>query len=152
MKAPPTNPKNDEDPSPITQLDGLNDSFSSTSSVTAQEIPVISNKNQFEHRPRYRPRKSRKPRIVCTVKRSNNQLEALSLPTMMNINPRSIYNKSDEFHTLVTELEVDLITMSESWERESLPLDQLIKLDNYQVISNVHQRTGKGDRPTIIAN
>ena len=42
--------------------------------------------------------------------------------------------------------------MSESWERENLTLDKVIKLDNYQVISNVHQRTGKGGRPAIIVD
>ena len=56
----------------------------------------------------------------------------------------------DEFHQLVTELSVDLIFMSESWERESLTLDQIIDLDNYQVISNVHQRHVVGGRPALI--
>ena len=31
-------------------------------------------------------------------------------------------------------------------------LDQIINLDNYQIISNVHQRTGRGGRPAIIVN
>ena len=42
--------------------------------------------------------------------------------------------------------------MSESWERENLTLDEIIKLDEHEVISNVAQRTGKGGRPAIIAN
>ena len=42
--------------------------------------------------------------------------------------------------------------MSESWERESLTLDQIIDLENYQVISNVYQRTGMGGRPALIIN
>ena len=71
---------------------------------------------------------------------------------MINPNPRSVYNKVDEFHTRVTELSADLIFMSESWERESLTLDQIINLDNYQVISNVYQRTGMGGRPALIIN
>ena len=68
-------------------------------------------------------------------------MEALSLPTVINLNPQSVYNKIDESHTLMTELEVDIICMSESWEQENLTLDQVIKLDNYKIISNVHQRT-----------
>ena len=87
-----------------------------------------------------------------SVKRSNKSLEALELPSVMNLNPRSIYNKIDEFHTLVSELEVDLVCMSESWEREGLTLDQIITLENYQVISNVHQRTGMGGRPALVIN
>ena len=86
------------------------------------------------------------------VKRSNKVLEALDLPSVLNLNPRSVYNKVDEFHSLVQELQVDLLFMSESWERENKTLDKIIKLDNYQVISNVHQRSGKGGRPALIIN
>ena len=42
--------------------------------------------------------------------------------------------------------------MSESWERENKPLDEVIKIDDFQVISNVHQRKGNGGRPAIIVN
>ena len=47
---------------------------------------------------------------------------------------------------------VDLICMSESWERESLQLNEIIQLEYYIVISNVHQRKGVGGRPAIIVN
>ena len=78
--------------------------------------------------------------------------QALSLPTLCNMNPRSVYNKIDEFHTFVEEEEIDLLFMSESWERSYLTLDQIIKLEDHVVISNVSQRVGKGGRPAIIAN
>ena len=68
------------------------------------------------------------------------------------MNPRSVYNKVDEFHAFVEEEEVDLLFMSELWEREHLTLDQIIKLEDHAVISNVFQRTGKGGRPAIIVN
>ena len=42
--------------------------------------------------------------------------------------------------------------MSESWEREQKTLDQIIKLPDYVVISNVHQRSGVGGRPALIIN
>lgn len=58
----------------------------------------------------------------------------------------------DKFHDFVKEHEVDLVIMSESWERENLQLTDIIQLDNYKVISNVHQRKGRGGRPAIIAN
>ena len=74
------------------------------------------------------------------------------MPTVINLNPRSVYNKVNEFHSLVSELEVDLVFMSESWERESLTLDQIIDLDNYKVISNVYQRSGMGGRPALVIN
>ena len=68
------------------------------------------------------------------------------------MNPRSLYNKIDEFHELVKEEELDVIFLSESWEREHLPLDQIINLEEYTVISNVSQRKEVGGRPAIIAN
>ena len=68
------------------------------------------------------------------------------------MNPRSVYNKIEEFHTFVEEEEVDLVLMSESWEREELTLQEIINLEDHVVISNVHQRTGKGGRPAIIVN
>ena len=47
---------------------------------------------------------------------------------------------------------VDLLFMSESWERESLKLKEIIKLKDHTVISNVFQRKGAGGRPAIIVN
>ena len=74
------------------------------------------------------------------------------MPSICNINPRSIYNKNIEFETLVKEEELDCIFMSESFEREENTLNNLIKLDDHVVISNVNQRKGKGGRPAIFAN
>ena len=79
-------------------------------------------------------------------------MQALDLPVVLNVNPRSVYNKISEFHTLVTQHEVDLVCMSEGWERENLTLDQIIQLEDYSIISNVHQRRGTGGRPAIIVN
>ena len=84
--------------------------------------------------------------------RPNKFLQAIQLPVIANINPRSVYTKTEEFHTFVREEEVDLLFMSESWEREHLTLDKIIKLEDHTVISNVVQRIGQGGRPAIIAN
>ena len=43
------------------------------------------------------------------IKRNNLALNAIDLPSVMNINPRSVYNKVNEFLTLVGEYESDLI-------------------------------------------
>ena len=40
--------------------------------------------------------------------------------------------------------------MSESWERAELTLEEVIKLDDYEITSNVYQRKGVGGRPAII--
>ena len=86
------------------------------------------------------------------MKKSNNLYQALNLPTLCNMNPRSVYNKLNEFHTFVEEEQVDCIFLSESWERDYLTLDKVIKLEEHTVVSNVGQRNGKGGRPAIIAN
>ena len=145
MSSPPATDTQDDDLSLIAQLDGINDSLSSCESCysdSPQPIPIISTNRHFVDRPRNWPR-NKVRRNIKTVKRSNKQLEALVLPTVININPRSVYNKLDEFHTLVQDLDADLVCMSESWERENLRLEEVIKLDNYKTISNVYQRTGK---------
>ena len=64
-----------------------------------------------------------------TIKRSNKIVQSLNLPVILNINPRSIYNKIIQFQTFIKEHDVDLICMSESWERESLQLNEIIQLE-----------------------
>ena len=91
-------------------------------------------------------------RNIITIKRSNKLVQALNLPTIVNINPRSIYNKSDEFSTFVKEEDADVIFISESFERENLPLQQVINLEDYTVISNVSQRKEVGGRPALVVN
>ena len=93
-----------------------------------------------------------KEKDVNKIKNVRKIQEALDLPTLCNINPRSIYNKIEEFHEFVKQESVHLIFMSESWERESLTLEKVIKLKNYEVISNVNQRKGQGGRPAIIVD
>ena len=76
----------------------------------------------------------------------------MNLPVIANINPRSIYNKVNEFHTLVEQEEIDVIFMSETWEREEKPLNEIIKLKDFKSVSNVYQRKGKGGRTALIVN
>ena len=43
--------------------------------------------------------------------------------------------------------------MSESWERLELTLEEIMRpLEDHTVISNVHQRGGRGGRPALIIN
>ena len=89
---------------------------------------------------------------IKVIKRSNKIVQSINLPSIANINPRSVYNKVKEFHTFVIEEEIYVVFMSESWERENLTLQDIINLEDYTVISNVFQRKGKGGRPAIIVN
>ena len=54
-------------------------------------------------------KKAQKSKNLKTIKRSNKLVQALNLPTLCNMNPRSLYNKMDEFHKLVKEEELDVM-------------------------------------------
>ena len=72
---------------------------------------------------------------------------------MCNINPQSVYNKKEEFVTFVEQMESDVIFMSESWERLEYTLEEvMMPLEDHTIISNVHQREGRGGRPALIIN
>ena len=86
------------------------------------------------------------------IKRNDKIINALQLPVICNLNPRSIYNKSDEFCTLVEQEEIDVVLMSESWERDNKSLEDVIEIEDYKIFSNQSQRRGAGGRPAIIAN
>ena len=99
-----------------------------------------------------RQKKKIKLRNLINIKRCNKSLQAINLPKILNLNPRSIYNKVEEYVNFVKEEQVDLTCISESWERENLKLNEIISLQDYEIISNVFQRKGMGGRPAIIAN
>ena len=70
----------------------------------------------------------------------------------MNVNPRSIYNKVENLKTYITENNVDLVCVSESWARKSQPIEEVLKMDNYTVICNPNLRRQIGGTPAIIVN
>ena len=49
-------------------------------------------------------------------KKQNRFKQALILPTLCNINPRSLYSKKKEFQTFLQQMEIDLAFISETWE------------------------------------
>ena len=116
-----------------------------SNSADTNKIPVHISKYRIATQPI-----RRLPAVRKTVQRNNIVLQAVGLPTVMNLNPRSIYNKSEEFQLLLDQYDVDVVCMSESWERDSLSLGQLLKLDNYQILSNPKQRNFKGGKPAIL--
>ena len=70
---------------------------------------------------------------------------------MLNLNTRNIYNKINEFKTFVDEEKIDLDACLKVGKGRILPLKKLL-MEDFQVISNVYQRRGKGGRPAIIVN
>ena len=74
------------------------------------------------------------------------------MPVVVNINPRSIYRKVTELKIFIEQSGVDLAFLSETWERENLPLENIFKMEKFIIISNVYQRKERGGRPAIIVN
>ena len=97
-------------------------------------------------------RKTHKNRTLTTIIRSNKIVQAFNLPTVMNVNPRSAMNKLDELQNFIEEETVDVIFVSETHERETMKLEEHFTLEDFKVISNVHQRNEKGGRPALIVN
>ena len=79
--------------------------------------------------------------------------QASNLPIVININPRSIYNKTEDFKLVLEQYVADIVCLSETWERENLSLEELLNLeDSFSVISNVKQRDFAGGKPAILVN
>ena len=93
-------------------------------------------------------------RNVKTIWHSNKAGQAPVLPTVMNINPRSAYNKPEELQALIKEEDIDCTFLSESWERPEMTLEQLLSelQEDYRIISNPSaRREGRsGGRPALI--
>ena len=99
-------------------------------------------------------RKQKQNRIIKVIKRPKNVFQAMYLPKILNLNPRSATNKIDHIKTFIEEEEIDIAFISESHDRENKRLEDHFKLDSHIVISNLYQRSTreKGGRPAIIAN
>ena len=61
-------------------------------------------------------------------------------------------DKVNEFIKFVDNESIDLICLSESWERENKRLEEIINIENFSIISNVFARKEIGGRPAIIVN
>ena len=137
----PTPHTNIEDDPIIPQFDG-NISVSSIDSCEDETniIPVIISSVR---QPKLN--QTRGPPSNKVIKyNSKKVLTASKLPVVVNLNPRSVYNKKEEFKTMMEQLDVDICFMSESWDREEAGLEKVIRMDDHQVIKNVVQRSDKG--------
>ena len=131
--------------------------------ISAKTADTCNNyNNNMKIEKQYNSHKKRKHNTnVKVIKRSSKVIEASILPKVMNINPRSIYNKIDEFLVFVEEEEVDIVCMSESHERayptkegKNQTLKDIINLEDHVVISNPYQRQKghKGGRHALVLN
>ena len=128
------------------QLDG-NITLLSDHDESQLAIPVHISENRKS--PLCQPQRSCS---LKTVRRNSVILQSLHLPIVMNLNPRSLYNKTDDFYDVIEQYKADVICISESWERENFTLKQLLNLPHHEIIKNVVQRDFRGGKPVIIVN
>ena len=135
----------------ICQLDGNTSlNVDDLENFEGQQIPVIcsnrTNTDQVKSEPRIR--------VLKPIKRENKRILFASayLPSVMNLNPRSIYNKVDELQELVNQYETNVIFISETWDRYDKPLKELIQIEDYEVISSTNPRSFRGGKPALIIN
>ena len=109
----------DNDISMILQVDGnisLEKSFSE--SLCYENLPIetiITWKRASYLKSMSQPGPNK--RNLTTIKRQNKVIEAVNLPTLITLNPRSLYNKTINFSTLVEQTEADVCFLSETWDR-----------------------------------
>ena len=99
----------------------------------------------------YVARPYRKP-VLRTIRRNNVILQSLHLPTVMNLNPRSLYNKTDDFYEILEQYQADIVCISESWDRKNLSIENLLNLPHHRVLKSPVQRDFQGGKPVIIVN
>ena len=147
----------------IPQFDGnvsvisLESSFSQNSnhetSVCQKTIPVHISDRQY-----FLPNNIRRsdPTNLIRIKRDDKLIEASRMPVVVNLNPRSLYNKLDEFRTLIEQSEAGVCCISETWDRthtnNGTTITDLLPIDGYCWIKNVVQRKRRGGKPAILAS
>ena len=62
------------------------------------------------------------------VQISSNKQQSSRLPLCMMLNARSLYNKVNNFRTLLHQIGPDIVLVSETWERRRQSLNQLLFL------------------------
>ena len=135
----------------IPQLDGDMSLSSNEDSLLENpegcQIPVI-----ISTRIHSRPLNEERGRILKTIKRIGIKPKSLDLPTIMCLNPRSLYGRTEYLADIIREYQVDVACISESWNRDNNPLTDIINIDNHRLYMNVKQRSQRGGKPGIIVN
>ena len=85
--------------------------------------------------------------VVLSIKKTSRSENASSLPLVSVLNARSLYKKCDNFKTFINELGIELSIVSETWEREEMSLETLLKLDNHKIISYKRTKTKASKQP-----
>ena len=133
----------------IVQVDGMDtlDSTTSSEDDTSETDDSIATEyaSQDEIDPDTTPIQF--PTSQPISKRKRKILKASSLPLVAVLNARSAYNKPENINKFLNELGIEVLMISETWEREELSLENLLQLPNYKVHSYRRQKTKAGKQP-----
>ena len=80
---------------------------------SGQTIETIVSFGRTE-KPSYQQNQPKYQKNLVTVKRNNKIVDASILPVVLNLNPRSLYNKQSEFRTLVEQTDCGVCCISET--------------------------------------
>ena len=80
---------------------------------SGQTIETIVSFGRTE-KPSYQQNQPKYQTNLVTVKRNNKIVDASILPVVLNLNPRSLYNKQSEFRTLVEQTDCGVCCISET--------------------------------------
>ena len=141
----------------IVQVDG-NDNEDNLSSSDDDVSDIDGSMTEYETEDEIEPDAT--PIELSPKSKPNNRklrvLKASSLPLVTLMNARSVYNKADNFKQFMNELGIEVGIISETWEREDLSLEDLLKMNNYQIHSykrpKVKARKQPGGGSAIVYN
>ena len=66
--------------------------------------------------------------VELEARKSSKVENAASLPFVSLLNARSLYQKKDNFKKFINEFGLEIIMVSETWERENESLESLLQL------------------------
>ena len=81
------------------------------------------------------------------VQISSNKQQSSRLPLCMMLNARSLYNKVNNFKSLLYQIGSDIVLVSETWERQRQSLDQLLSSSQYKTISYCRKKKTNNRQP-----
>ena len=65
----------------------------------------------------------------------------------MMLNARSLYNKVNNFKTLLNQVGPDIVLVSETWERQRQSLDELLQSSHYKTITYCRKKVRNNRQP-----
>ena len=134
------------------RLDGKNYEYVGNSDNQSKRPRIDSSEEQVNLKQKLKIKiktleNSRIKNNVKIMRQPKKIFQALNLPKIMNVNPRSAMNKIKELRTFIKQKDIDCAFISESFDRENKKLEENFILENFKVISNIFQRREVGGCP-----